>query len=85
MALRAGQGWRPGSPLRARHVGPILESLPHLVTVHRRRQQMPSGSEVLGNRSIGRQKTLGMAGGLEPLHATLPLARRSCVSSHSGC
>ena len=30
----------------------------------------------LGNRSIRRQKTLGMAGRFEPLHATLPLARR---------
>src|SRR5713101_245649 len=37
---------------------------------------MPSWSEVLGNRSICRQKTLGMARRFEPLHATLPLARR---------
>ena len=37
---------------------------------------MPSWSEVLGNGSIGRQKTLGMAERFEPLHATLPLARR---------
>jgi hypothetical protein len=37
---------------------------------------MPSRAEVLGNGSIRREKTLGMTGGFEPLHATLPLARR---------
>ena len=37
---------------------------------------MPSGSEVLGNGAIRRQKTLGMPGGLEPLHAILALTRR---------
>ena len=38
--------------------------------------QMPSGSEVLGNGPIGRQKTLGMSRGFESLHAILALARR---------
>src|SRR5262245_54608817 len=37
---------------------------------------MPSWSKVLGDRSRRRQKTLGMAGRFEPLHAPLPLARR---------
>ena len=37
---------------------------------------MPSRVEVLGNRSICREKTLGLAGRFELLHATLPLARR---------
>src|SRR5262249_46662813 len=34
---------------------------------------MPSGAEVLGNGAIRRQKTLGMPGRLEPLHAILTL------------
>src|SRR4030095_9483891 len=37
---------------------------------------MPSGSEVLGNGPIGRQKTLGMPRGCEPLHAILTLPCR---------
>src|SRR6266700_3616902 len=37
---------------------------------------MPSGSEVLGNGPIGRQKTLGMSRRFESLHAILALARR---------
>ena len=37
---------------------------------------MPSGSEVLDNGPIGRQKTLGMPRGFEPLHAILTLPRR---------
>ena len=49
-----------GGPLCARHVSPTLESLPHLVTVLRRRQQVPPGSEVLGNGSIRRQEPLGV-------------------------
>src|SRR5207249_1763869 len=63
------------SPLRACDLGPTREAFPHLLAVVRRRQQMPPWSEVLGNGSIRRQKTLGMAGGLEPLHTTLTLTR----------
>ena len=37
---------------------------------------MPSWSEVLGNRSIRGQNALRMPCGLQPLHETLPLARR---------
>ena len=36
---------------------------------------MPPGSEVLGDGAIRREKALGMTGGFEPLHATLPLTR----------
>src|SRR5215813_4766158 len=36
---------------------------------------MPSGAEVLGNGAIRRQKTLGMPGRFEPLHAILTLPR----------
>ena len=36
---------------------------------------MPLGSEVLGDGAIRREKALGMTGGFEPLHATLPLTR----------
>jgi hypothetical protein len=63
-------------PLRARYFGPTLESLRHLLTVRGRRLQMRPGSEVLGNESIRRQKSLGMPRGFEPLHATLSLTRR---------
>jgi hypothetical protein len=49
-----------GGPLRACHFGPTLEAVPHLLAVVRCRQQMPSWSEMLGNGTVGRQKTLGM-------------------------
>ena len=49
-----------GGPLRTCNFGPTLESLPHLFAVLRRGQQMPSGSEVLGNGAIRGQKSLGM-------------------------
>jgi hypothetical protein len=45
----------------------------HFITVRRRRQQMPSWANVLGNGSISRQEPLGMTGRFEALHATLPL------------
>ena len=63
-----------GGPLRTCHFGPTRESLPHLFAVLRRGQQMPSGSEVLGNGSIRGQKALGMPRRLKPLHAPFPLA-----------
>ena len=56
------------SPLRVRDCGPALESLPHLLPVVRRRQQMSSRSEVLSDRTIGRQEALRMTRLLEPLH-----------------
>jgi hypothetical protein len=35
---------------------------------------MPSRPEVLGDRTIRGEEPLGVPGGLEPLHASLPLA-----------
>src|SRR5215470_3474290 len=37
---------------------------------------MPPWSEVLGNRTVRREKPLRMAGRFEPLHAPLALTRR---------
>ncbi len=65
-----------GGPLRTCHFGPAREAMLHLVTVHRRGQQMPSGSKVLGNGSIRGQKARGMPRGLKSLHAPLALPRR---------
>src|SRR5262249_20538682 len=52
------------------------EAVPHLFSIGRRHLLSASGAEVLGDGAIGRQKTLGMARGLEPLHPTLTLPRR---------
>jgi hypothetical protein len=49
-----------GGPLHARHRGPPLEAVPHLLAGLRRGQQMASRSEVLGDRSVRRQEALGM-------------------------
>jgi len=38
---------------------------------------MPSWPEVLGNGAIGREETLSMPGGFEPLHVVLALPRRT--------
>ena len=37
---------------------------------------MPTGTKVLRDRTVGGKETLGVAGGLKPLHAPLPLAGR---------
>ena len=37
---------------------------------------MPTWTEMLGDGTIGGEKPLGVARGLEPLHAPLPLAGR---------
>src|SRR5262245_27015802 len=65
---------RLGSPLCPRYLGPTLETVFHLLAVLDGRQQMPSGAEVLGNRTIRGQKALGMPRRLEPLHAIFSLA-----------
>ena len=49
-----------GGPLCPCYFCPTLESLPHLLAVLRRGQQMPSRTEVLGNGAICRQESLGM-------------------------
>src|SRR5215831_13226671 len=69
-----GPSYPLSSPLRARDCGPALESLPHLLPVVRRRQQMSSRSEVLGDWTIGRQEALRMPRRLQPLHAIFSLA-----------
>jgi len=64
-----------GCPLRTCHCGPTRESLLHLLAVRRRGHPMASGLEVVGDRSVRRQKALGMPGRGEPLHTTLALTR----------
>jgi hypothetical protein len=63
-----------GGPLRTRDFGPTREAVFHLCAVRRRGQQMPSRSAMVGDGSICRQKSLGMPGGFELLHAILALA-----------
>ena len=48
----------------------------HLLTVLGGREAVPSWVEVLGDRTVGGKKTLGMPGRFESLHAPLPLAGR---------
>ena len=50
-----------GSPLRTRHFGPTLKSVPHFLAILRRGQQMTSRSEVLGNRTVRGEKPLRMS------------------------
>jgi hypothetical protein len=61
-------GWKTGD------LPPGVKSLAHLLAIHGGRQPMSPWTEVLGNRTIRGQKSLGVPGGLEPLHASLLLA-----------
>jgi hypothetical protein len=70
---------RPGSSVlcgggKAREVLPDVESLPQLLTVFGGGEKVTSQAEVLRDGTIGGEEALGMPGGLEPLHAPLPLA-----------
>jgi hypothetical protein len=65
-----------GSHPCARDLLPHLESLPHFLTVLESGKPMPARSKVLGNRTIGGEKPLGVPWGLKPLHASLALACR---------
>src|SRR5262245_478232 len=70
---------RPGSSVlcgggKARDVLPGVESLPELLTVSGGGEKVTSQAEVVGDGTIGGEEALGMPGGLEPLHAPLPLA-----------
>ena len=56
-----------GSPLRTRDFGPTLEAVPHLFSIRRRRQEVASGAEMLGNRTIRGQKALRMSRRLKPV------------------
>jgi hypothetical protein len=48
-----------GGSLRTRNLGPTLEPISHFFAVRRRGQQVPPGSEMLGNGAVRRQKALG--------------------------
>jgi hypothetical protein len=48
--------------------------LPHLLTIHRGREPVVPRAEVRDDGAICREKALGMAGRLEPLHPSFPLA-----------
>jgi hypothetical protein len=61
-----GQGWSPD-------LLPDLESVPHLLPIRGRGKPMSARAEVLGDGTIGREETLGLARGFEPLHTLLPL------------
>jgi hypothetical protein len=53
---------------------PVLEALGHLLTILEDGEQVPSRSEVLGDRTIGGEEPLRMSWGLEALQAPLALA-----------
>jgi hypothetical protein len=59
-----------------REVLPGVKSVPDLLTVDRRRQEVMSEPKVLGDRTIRSQESLSMPWGLETLHAPLPLPGR---------
>jgi hypothetical protein len=65
-----------GSHWCAGNLSPRLESLPHFLSVERGREQVPSGTDVGGDRPVGGQEALRVARRVEPLHAPLPLAGR---------
>ena len=62
--------------LQACYLVPDLESVRTFVAVVRRLEPMPAWAEVLTDRPKGRQKALGMTGGLETLHDSLTFTRR---------
>jgi hypothetical protein len=53
-------------------VPPGVESLAHLLAVRGGRLALPPWSEMLCNRTIRGQETLGVPGGLEPWHTSFP-------------
>jgi hypothetical protein len=52
---------------------PKLESVAHLLSIRGRGKPMPVRAKVLRDRAIGGKESLGLARGLEPLHAPLAL------------
>jgi len=62
-ALRChpGPAYPGGGPLRTCHLGPTLETLPHLWAVRSCRPPMPSRSTVVEHGTIRGQKALGMS------------------------
>jgi len=65
-----------GGPGWSRDLSPGLESFPQFLTILGRGKPMPARAEVLCDGTIGREETLGLARGLKPLHAPLPLTGR---------
>lgn len=57
-----------------RNFVPDLESLGHGLAIRGSGEPVASRAEVLGDRTIRSEKTLGLPWQLEPLHALLPLA-----------
>jgi hypothetical protein len=53
-----------------------VKALPHFLMVRRGRKPVAPWAEMLGNGPMRREKALSVAGGLEPLHPSLALARR---------
>jgi hypothetical protein len=47
---------------KVREFPPGAESVPHLLTTCRGAEEVPSWAEVLGNTTIGGEKTLGVSG-----------------------
>jgi hypothetical protein len=65
---------RSGSQGGGRDLSPSLESSPQFLLVSGRGKPMSTRTEVLGDGTIGREETLGLARRFEPLHAPFPLA-----------
>ena len=63
---------RSGSQGGDRDLSPGLESSPQFLLVRGRSKPMPTQTEVLGDGTIGREETLGLARRFEPLHAPFP-------------
>jgi hypothetical protein len=62
--------------LNASDLVPHLEAMRTLPTVRLRPKMVPTGTNVFTDRPEGRQKALGMTGGLETLHDPLAFPRR---------
>jgi len=62
------------SQSHGRDLLPDVESILHFLTVSRRGEAVTTQAEVLHDGTIGREESLGVAGGLKPLHASLSLA-----------
>jgi hypothetical protein len=65
-----------GGQGRDRDLPPHLESFSHLLTICRGGKPMTARAKVLRDRAIRGEETLGLPGGLKPLHAPFPLTRR---------
>jgi hypothetical protein len=64
-----------GSQGETRDLSPALESFLPLLPIDWRGKPMAARTEMLGDRTIGGEKALGLAWGVEPLRGSLALAR----------